>query len=300
MSDQYEFEITDQRNADYVFFGVDGYDVLNYQGIRIFVTGENVTPNLAITDYAMAFDKITFNDRYVWMPLIKLYRDSYGVLKQSRPLVDRVMDKKNDFCAYVMSNAKDSAIERLQIFDLINSYKKVNSGGSWRNNVGGRVNNKIEFQSRHKFVIAFENSSSPGYLTEKFAEAAASNAVPIYWGDPEIGKLFNPNAFINCHDYSSLQDAVNQVIRVDQDENLYRQMLSQPWFPDNCEPQCLRDEIFISFLKNIFDQECAMAYRRNRSRWGLKTEKRLYDMYFRPHLHGIKLLQKKWRDLRRS
>lgn len=295
--DKYDFELTRDHNADYVLHSVGGMDVLKYSGVRIFVTGENVTPNFAISDYALAFEKISFEDRSIWLPLIKLYRKSYATFTKPRPSVDEVFSQKTDFCAYVMSNTTDSAEERTRIFDMLSEYKQVNSGGRWRNNVGGQVSDKLEFQSKHKFVIAFENCSHPGYLTEKFADAATANAVPIYWGDPDIGKLFNPKSFINCHDFQTLEQAVERVKEIDQNDELYREMLSEPWFRDGIEPQCLRNETFASFLSNIFDQQPEQAFRRNRGRWGIKTEKMLYDMHHRPHLHGLKLLRKKWRKL---
>lgn len=295
VSDLYDFEITHDRDADYIFYSVDGYDVLKYSGVRIFVTGENVTPNFAVTDYAMAFDKLTFGDRYIWFPLIKLYREAYEALVTPRRPAAEVLKEKSSFCAYVMSNTKNSAEERTQIFDLLSAYKTVNSGGKWRNNIGGRVKNKLEFQAKHKFVIAFENSSSPGYLTEKFAEAAAADAVPIYWGDPDIGKTFNTKSFINCHDFNSLEEAATYVQKVDQDDRLYKEILSEPWFPNGIEPECLKDDTFRSFLDHIFCQDLNAAFRRNRSRWGQKTEERLYNMYHRPHIHSLTLLRKVWR-----
>jgi hypothetical protein len=295
VSGRYDFELTSNRNADYIIHSVGGYDVLKYPGIRIFLTGENVTPNFAISDYAMAFDQLTFGERYIWFPLIKFYQESYAALISPRLPVDNVLHQKTDFCAYVMSNTTNSAEERIRIFDLLSAYKPVNSGGRWRNNVGGRVTNKLAFQSKHKFVIAFENCSHPGYLTEKFAEAAAANAVPIYWGDPTIGKLFNTKAFINCHDFQTLEEAVDQVKRIDQDDNLYRQMLSEPWFPGGIAPECLRDKTFADFLSNIFDQDPKDAFRRNRGRWGLKNERLFYDMCHRPHVHGFKIFRKSWR-----
>ncbi|MFA7256227.1 MAG: glycosyltransferase family 10 [Kiritimatiellales bacterium] len=295
VDDRYDFEITADRNADYVFHSVGGYEVLKYSGIRIFLAGENVTPNFALSDYAMTFEKLSFGDRYLWLPLIKLYREAYAVLTAPRPPIDDVLKQKTDFCSYVMSNTTDSAEERIHIFDLLSAYKPVNSGGRWRNNVGGRVSDKLDFQSKHKFVIAFENCSHPGYLTEKFAEAAAANAVPIYWGDPTIGNLFNPKAFINCHDFQTLEEAVEEVKRIDRDDGFYRQMLSEPWFPEGIEPDCLRDETIAAFLSNIFDQEPQKAFRRNRGRWGIKTEQNLYDMYHRPHVHSFKMFRKGWR-----
>ena len=88
-----------------------------------------------------------------------------------------------------MSNTKNSALERISLFEQINNYKPVASGGKWNNTVGGPVADKIAFQSKYKFVLALENASHPGYLTEKFAQAAQSNAVPIYTGETQVSAV---------------------------------------------------------------------------------------------------------------
>ena len=292
INDRYDLELTDAYDADYVFHSCLGNDVLKYSGIRIFVTGENVSPNFNISDYALAFDHLEFGDRYRHFPLFKLYKEAYIALCALRPSADAVLAQKNGFCAYVMSNTKDSAKERIGIFEALTKYKQVDSGGKWRNNVGGPVDDKVAFQSKYKFSIAFENSSRPGYLTEKFAQAAQSNAIPIYWGDPEVAKTFNPKAFINCHDFHSLEAVAARVSEIDGNDNLYLDMLNEPWFIDGTEPKSLKDETYIHFLKHIFDQPHEQAFRRNRSRWGMKYEKRLYDMAFSPLRHFIKISYK--------
>ena len=297
IEDQYHLERTTDYDADYVFHSCLGHDVLKYSGVRIFVTGENVSPNFNISDYAMAFDQMDFGDRYCWLPLIKLYRDAYATLCAARPPADEVLAKKEGFCAYVMSNMTNSAPERTQIFEALNSYKPIHSGGKWRNNVGGPVADKMDFQSKYKFVLAIENSSTPGYLTEKFAQAAQSNAIPVYWGDPLISEQLNPRAFINCHDFKSMEELVERVRKIDEDDNLYKQMLSEPWFPDGQEPDHLNNATFKRFLSNIFDQPYEQAFRRNRSRWGIKSEKRLYNMAFLPHVQMFLLARKSWRNL---
>tara|TARA_A100001015_G_C14975351_1_gene707006 strand:- start:1241 stop:1783 length:543 start_codon:yes stop_codon:yes gene_type:complete len=152
-------------------------------------------------------------------------------------------------------------------------YKQVDSGGKWKNNVGGPVADKIEFQSKYKFVLAIENYSHPGYLTEKFAQAAQSNAVPIYWGDPTIAKFFNSKAFINCHDFDNQKALISHIRLVDEDDNVYKDMLSEPWFRGKDEPEALRDATFTQFLSNILDQSHTQCYRRNQSRWGKKILK---------------------------
>jgi hypothetical protein len=300
VEDKYKLEFTNSTDADYVIHSCHGYDVLKYSGVRIFISGENVSPNFAICDYAMTFEKLQFLDRYTWLPLIKLYRESYAALRSSRPNAEKIASEKTDFCAYVMSNTTNSADERSQIFELLSKYKTVNSGGRWRNNVGGSIPDKIAFQSKHKFVIAFENCSHPGYLTEKFADAAASNAIPIYWGDPDIASIFNSKSFINCHDFQTFEDVVDRVREIDTDNKLYHEILSEPWFVNETEPKCLSDSHFSDFLSNIFDQPHESAYRRNLGRWGIKKERQLYEMWAKPHIHYLKTLKRHWRNFRKS
>ncbi|CAI8311994.1 MAG: Alpha-(1,3)-fucosyltransferase FucT [Opitutia bacterium UBA7350] len=173
-------------------------------------------------------------------------------------------------------------------------------GGKWRNNTGGPVPDKIAFQTAYKFVLAVENYSAPGYLTEKFAQAAQSNAIPIYWGDPTITQYINPKAFINCHDFESPQALVAKVREIDNDDAAYRAMLSEPWFINGEEPPEWRDATFTNFLCNIFDQPHESAYRRNRSRWGIKTEVRLNKMANQPFRQSLFLLKRKLRQIRRK
>jgi hypothetical protein len=292
---QYRWIRCDPAEADYVFHSGMGYEVLKCPGIRIFVTGENVSPDFNISDYAIAFDPITFGDRYCRLPLFRLYHDAYACLTAARPPANQVLAGKRGFCAYVMSNVRDSADERVRLFEALSRYKTLDSGGRWRNNVGGPVDDKLAFQKNYKFVLAIENSSTPGYLTEKFAEAAQADAVPIYWGDPTVAETFNPGAFVNCHDFDTPEAVAQHVAEIDNDDKRYLDMLRAPWFRDGIEPQSLRQERFETFLANILDQPLEQAYRRNRSRWGQKTERRLYDMAFRPWSHLVRLLRERRR-----
>lgn len=287
----YDVKLVAPEEADYIIHSCMGYRVLRYSGIRIFVTGELVSADYNICDYSLCFDRLEHGDRHLWLPLIKLYSEAYGSLVRQRRDPDIIISEKKHFCSYVMSNTKNSAPERTLIYELLNSYKKVNCGGRWNNNVGGRVPDKHEFQKTHKFVIAFENHSSPGYLTEKFAEAAMVDAIPIYWGDPGIGEFFNTDAFVNCHDFNSLEEVIERVKEIDQDERIYRKMLSQHWFKDGVEPMALSDGVISAFLRNIFDQPKLKAYRRNQSRWGKKYEHRLKRMWDHPFTHALQRLR---------
>lgn len=298
---RFELEETSARDADYVIHSCMGFDVLKYPGVRIYVAGENVAPDFNVSDYAMAFERMDYGDRNRWLPLIRLYPEAYRNLTAPRPPAAEIWKSKESFCAYTVSNLDDSAPERVEIFERLNEYEPVQSGGRWRNNVGGPVRDKLGFQSKARFVIAFENHSHPGYLTEKFAEAAQSNAIPIYWGDPGIADFFNPAAFVNCHDFPSIEAAVEEVKAMDRDPERCLKMMSEPWFRNGVEPDALSASRYESFLANIFETPKHLAYRRNLGRWGKKREKALRTMAFNPAMQtalNIKTIVRKWKGSR--
>ena len=70
---------------------------------------------------------------------------------------------------------------RDNFFEALCAYKNVDFRGKWKNNIGTSVNDKIEWLKSYKFNICFENSSYPGYLTEKLFDAFMGGCVPIYW-----------------------------------------------------------------------------------------------------------------------
>lgn len=280
--DRYDVKFVN-RDADYVLHSCYGYEVLKHTGVRIFVTGENIRPDFNVSDYAFGFDRLLFDDRYCRLPLYRLYTPVYARICQPRRPADVVAATKTGFCAFVASNM-DGDPARRRIVELLEAYKRVDLGGHWRNNVGGPVRNKYAFQARYKFALAFENSSTPGYVTEKITDAMASDAIPIYWGDPEIARDFNPAAFINCMAYDSLDTVVARIRQIDGDDAMYRQMLSAPWFRDGLEPEALRETRFRGFMAHIFDQPHEQAFRRNRGRWGRKYERRLEEAIYRPYI----------------
>ena len=129
------------------------------------------------------------------------------------------LEKKesDDFCCFVYSN---NVKYRNEFCIELSNYKKVDCGGSCLNNVGGKVKNKIEFQKKYKFCIAYENSKQPGYVTEKILDSYKSNCIPIYYGSETIKDDFNPETFINANDFDNNNDLIDYIKKVDRDESL--------------------------------------------------------------------------------
>lgn len=252
----YNVEISDQ--PDYLFYSGFGFDHLKYNCVRIFYTGECITPNFNECDYAIAFDRLEFGDRYLRIPLYNIfqYKKEFDMLLDRPLMTKEELAARKGFCSFVVSNCFADDV-RAVFFDKLSKYKKVASGGRFRNNIGGAVADKKAFQADHKFAIAFENTSYDGYCTEKIMEAFAAGAIPIYWGDPNVTKDFNPKSFINAHDYSSFDDVVELVKQIDQDDELYLAMRNE-------NPLMTKDidNGLDKFLCDIVNQDYKSALRR--------------------------------------
>lgn len=256
----YNLEYSD--DPDYLFYSIFSQDFLKYDCIRIYVGIENYTPDFNICDYAIGFDHLQFADRYIRHPLYLRYEKNLELALIKHLNLENILEEKTEFCSFVYSNSKKVETPREILFSKLSDYKKVNSGGSVLNNVGGPVEDKLIFEGKHKFSIAFENSSHSGYITEKIIQAFAAKTIPIYFGDPRVREYFDSSAFINCHDFNTLNEVVDKVIEIDKNDDLYLSILKQPIFIDN---SYVNNNIALeSFITNIFDQPLTSAFRRNR------------------------------------
>ena len=203
----------------------------------------------------------------------------------------RLFEKKQHFCAFIVSYAGESALNCLRIAfckDLA-KYKNVDCYGPVLNNKTipiellekysqnkfdaaklteseikkayftghGKIDRyglNAELFRKYKFVICFENSIAENYITEKLPNAMLGNSIGIYHGAPDVGDYFNCRSFINFDDYGSYQAMIKEVIALDQDDDAYARMLRQPFFVDNQVPQIIRnkEKELDAFLDRVF------------------------------------------------
>lgn len=204
------------ESPDIVFssdFGVSRvYCYAQYACPVVHFSGENVSPDLLTADCALTMTEDT--SRNLFLPLATEILD-----KIPSGSVTAGFDRP--FCSCVISNMKYADPERAGVVDVINSYKPVDFGGRWRNNVGGPVPDKHVFISGYKFNIAAENSAAPYYITEKLTEAFAARTVPIYWGAPNVGEFFNKEAFVDFRDYDTEVSLMAELRRIDENPDVY-------------------------------------------------------------------------------
>lgn len=247
------FTLELSNEPEYLFFSCYSNLHLQYNCTKIQFLAENKRPDFRLADYALSFDYLQ-DDRHLRLPLYVFYFDEeYTVEKLLRPKTDaeiqQLLDEKRKFCCLLVSNPK--ALERIDFFKKLSTYKKVDSGGRVLNNIGGPVKNKLAFTKNYKFVIAFENSSYPGYTTEKVLEPKQVDAVPVYWGNPLIGQEMNTKSFINFHETGSFEQLMEQVIEADRQEDKYIEYLREPLFKGYRPNEYFDETRLVQFFEKV-------------------------------------------------
>lgn len=238
LSKYYNVDLSE--HPDFLFYSCFSAEHLDYKDcVKIFFTGENVIPNFNECDYASGFDYIDFGDRY----FRKLFSYPSPKINDRTQCTDDFFNRR--FCNFIYSNATsgEGATLRQKFCKKLMAYKHVDCPGKVLNNMtddelaprdGDWAKSKLEFLKKYKFTVAFENSCSNGYTTEKLLQPLQSFSIPIYYGNPLVTKDFNPKAFINCNDYDNDFEAViERVKELDSDPDKYLAMLREsPMQPD--------------------------------------------------------------------
>ena len=258
LSKRYNVEISEE--PDLLFYSCYGFDYLEYNCIRIFYTAENVRPDFSGCDYAMSFDHLKRKNHYR-LPLYALYINHQYFSGSHSPALEKLIEiqtpekllsqweRKDKFCAMVVSNGQSK--KRLNFFQHLSKIKHVDSGGAIFNNIGGPVKDKLSFIEKYKFVISFENSVYPGYVTEKILEPLFMGCIPVYWGNPLIHKDFNPKRFLNYDDFRSADKLIERMIEIESDKEEALKILSEPIFPGNKIPDCILEKNVLAFFDKI-------------------------------------------------
>jgi len=275
--------IFDDNSPEYVICSHFGKDALKYDGIRILFLGEAVAPDFNVYDYAIAFDNIDFGDRYLRYPLCLLNKELMELALKKHTYSDEYYLSKKKFCNQLVSNASGDDI-RDRVFDGLSAYKKVDSGGRYRNNMpdGLPVADKLAFQKEYRYSLAFENSSFPGYVTEKIIDAFAAGTIPIYWGDTLIEKELNPKAFINFNEMQNVDELIARIKEIEGNQELYLSIMKEPILSDKSFFANMNEPDYLAgFLYSIVDRDYGKAYRRNSkfTMWGKVHEGKILKWY---------------------
>lgn len=254
------YDVVFSDEPDFLIYSIFGGDFKGYKNcVKIFYSEENISPIFNDCDYAIAHDYISYEDRYLRLPL-----DSQHIrpeIQNRQNLSDDLAKRK--FCNFIYSNPNsgEGSLVRIDFCKKLAKYKHVDCPGKILNNMKSDIierydndwwQGKIDFIKNYKFTIAFENSRSEGYTTEKILHPFFANSIPIYWGNPVVTREFNPKAFINCNDYENFDQVIERIKELDNNDELYMEMLRQP--PMQPDYTFDKKEQLEKFLVNIIEK----------------------------------------------
>lgn len=267
LSERYTI-VRDDKDPDYLIFGDRNFGEKNRwydpaRCIKIFYTGENERPHNYKCHFSISFDHDEYDGKNYRLPLWVIYDfDNHARNTSNTSNIDRQpydLIGKKDFCSFVVKNP--NCQKRNEWFHRLNAYKPVASGGPLFNNIGyilprgdQSVEAKFDFLNSYKFNLCFENSSYPGYVTEKLYDALCAKTIPIYWGSPSVETDFNPKAFLNWHDYGDDDAFFEAIKKIDENPDLYEEMYMEPMFADwkRTNKFMDKDRFLNWFEKNVY------------------------------------------------
>jgi alpha(1,3/1,4) fucosyltransferase len=207
-----------QGNEDLVIFGPfsNTWRSLPPSQPKVHFTGENTEPVIGAA-LNLGFRHAAPSESYMRFPLWILYIDWFGATpsKMVNPIpiplevcTSPPGGERSKFCAFIVSNPNNTI--RNDAFEALRKYRPVDSAGRVFNTLGPELlasseTQKVAFLRDYKFSITYENTSAPGYCTEKFLHAKAAGCVPIYWGDPLAEGDFNMDGCIDARKLSETE-----------------------------------------------------------------------------------------------
>ena len=260
------------------------YDRDNKNIKFVYVSGEKAdfNSNLHLTNHwAIGYQKIS-NPKYLHQPSgaidvwtlfdeCRIVDSPNNWLTQQRDF-NTISNRNTGFCSITQNSNNEF---RGKVFDKLCEYKTVSSSGPWRQNLfgadtlnrhqwlnsiySGRMDGltyreKIQFFSKFKFNIAIHYIDTPYILQEKIFHAYVSGAIPVFHGNKHILEYnFNPDSFINLHEFDDLNDFLDLVKKIDTDETLYRKYIAEPIYVDNKLPEYMSYDHTSNFLDKIVD-----------------------------------------------
>lgn len=259
--------VFDHENPDIVFCSVFGHRDTIIRWIKnhpkcfsIFFTGECLNiPRwsqykghlLDVVNLALGFEYIDHKN-YMRFPLWLTYIDIQGMGKASLPfkqLQAPQIPQKQKFCCLL--NNHDFYHTRTEVFHAITTYKNIDSAGGWNKTVQYKIpegeHHKQIWMQSYKFNLCCESFLQKGYVTEKVFESLMAGCIPIYIINDETkeveSEVLNQD-WILKFTKDELPKMIDQVKRLDTDEEEYKRFIEQPRLTDRA----------VNFIENKYKE----------------------------------------------
>jgi hypothetical protein len=299
LAERFDLRITDK--PDFLFHAHEGHLHRLHTCKKIYWTAEVYAPDFNQCDYALTTLELD-DPRNLRVPVYARWIEPEMLIKNPG-YAEAALVGRDRFCCFFTSYRSPKTRLREAFFERLCEYRKVDSCGRALNNTGYQVPfrfaEKIDLMRRYKFYMAFENESMPGYTTEKIVEAMVAGCIPIYYGNPRIVEEFNPDSFLNYHDFPDEETLIERIKAIDQDPVLYRRYLDAPFFHDNVPNRYFSRERILDFFEHVFKDPTPPVASRNKhwmGRWRLLKRNKPHDYDYTPGEFNFPkgMIQEKW------
>jgi len=230
-----KIEIVHPNQADFIICSQFGNSRLQYQNTKkICLIYESDFSILNEPNTIYFSTHLTNDPRQFYLPLTAMYYgfSIYETLQSPRNFTfQQVKDRQH--CCSIISNCngefRNEFLFKLMDVICVDNYGKLyqNANDDFIQSTCWYDPNLSKTIKQYKFMICMENVQKEGYHSEKILHGFLNYVVPIYWGDPNIVKVFNPNSFINVNELG-IKLAIQKIVQLCQNDNEYLTMLNEP------------------------------------------------------------------------
>lgn len=255
--------------------------------VNVFFSLEAMSVDFNMFDLGLTYDNTITSSRFCQvLPPEDYYTSFISKTFNDIESKEQAMEliKGRGFCNFLYSNGHAHPM-RDRLFYELSKYKRVDSLGMHLNNVDkrgtgfqGHAAESVPIKSTYKFSIACENACFPGYTTEKILTSLEAHTVPIYFGNKDISLDVNSSCYINVMDYNNLSEVVQRVREIDNNDMLWCEMVSKPWYlKKHLERKQVRRNNYKQMILKIFCDNINKLKYRCEGTWAYKYD----DFYFR-------------------
>jgi hypothetical protein len=163
------------------------------------------------------------------------YSANFLGIKRKDIVSPPALPAKNHLCSFIGNLSHAKSIKgysiRSKVFDIARNAKQIHCFGKDIN----PIKYKGEALYPFAFSIAVENAREDYYFSEKLIDCILSGSIPIYWGCPSIGDIFNSRGILSFETidefegiidslsfdlYSSLKSCAEENLRIAIESNL--------------------------------------------------------------------------------
>lgn len=213
--DEEYVEVDEKEDADICFYSIqlEDEDLLRKNEKNVFFSIENFSGwshykhmqkfgkyGCKKTDIYISNDEseIKYVGNMKVIPTVLCRINYFNKIERTKILKQEIPFSKKMFLLITSRNMhntnKMDLIEKLKKYGIVHHISMYDS--IIKNKSCYHSSELINVYNKYKFVMSFENTHSPGYITEKIFNVFLAKSIPIYDGAPNIDKYINKSSYI--------------------------------------------------------------------------------------------------------